>query len=110
MRVNARRLDADGDFHLAAVARQTIAQSYMTPEIVLLMGSVNCPECSARLKWTAVRFGEPFRCPACGCTLEVPDGYMTAAHWVSVLSALTIAYFLSSGLGSMIVAVVVAYW
>jgi hypothetical protein len=74
------------------------------------MGSVTCPECFARLKWTAVRFGEPFRCPACGSTLEVPVVYMATAHWVSVIGALTIAYFLSSGIGSRIMVAIFAYW
>ncbi|SRR6266567_3650985 len=73
-------------------------------------GSVSCPACSSRLKWTELKFGEPFVCPHCRCELQVPQRYSVWMHWTTVVLCFIVAYFTADSFTKMLLIVLISYF
>ena len=55
---------------------------------------LECPHCLARLSWSQISLGTPFRCPACHENLYVWRGYAVVLMWISGTIVGVVAYML----------------
>jgi hypothetical protein len=71
---------------------------------------LDCPDCSKRLSWIKIRFGQSFRCTECGASLCVPRSYNKwLAYYTLCLTAL-LAFWLGARGWMMLVAVLLGFF
>jgi uncharacterized paraquat-inducible protein A len=57
---------------------------------------VDCPSCRVRLGWIDINFADPFRCPACGSMLRVPESYNLGSGLVALAATILLTYFVGA--------------
>src|SRR6516165_224308 len=63
-----------------------------------------CPKCGSLLDDVrVVRYGQPFRCPACQTELVVPKSYLFVGFWISMALALSLSFAIGlKGIGLLL--------
>lgn len=97
---------------LASIAAfsEPFGLTLVLPMVARMERGLGCPDCSRRLPWIRIRFGESFDCPACGASLCVPNSYVKWLSHYNVRLTGLLAYGLGARGWAVLIAVLLGFF